>query len=246
MKRFWLTLCALALAACADSAPGGATVAVATNFKTTAEVLETAFEADRDFEITLVAGSTGKLYAQIEAGAPYDVFLAADEERPALLVKAGETGTPFTYAVGQLVLWRKGGPAPGPDDLTAPETLRIALANPDLAPYGRAAMEILAALGLADATKDKRVLGENVGQAFAFVQTGNAQLGFVARAQILSLPVERRGSFWTVPGDLHDPIRQDAMLLKRGAANPAARAFIDYLKSEDAAAIIRASGYDTP
>mgnify|MGYP001792830246 CR=1 FL=1 len=199
------------------------TVAVAANFKTVLDNLETEFEAQTNYELDMVVGSTGKLYAQIIYGAPYDVFLAADQERPIRLIEEGEavSDSRLTYALGRLVLWG----ADDPNRLADPEIKRIAIANPNLAPYGKAADQVLSHLGLTATTQSKLVLGENVGQAFAFVSTGNAQVGFVSEAQIISLGGEDSKPLWRPPSASHDPIAQDAVLLAR-AARPRERSWL--------------------
>ena len=233
------------LASCSPARPSDTvTIAVAANFKTTLDALETRFEASTSYELDLVVGSTGKLYAQIVYGAPYDVFLAADQARPARLIADGQAvaDSQFTYALGRVVLL-------GADDASAlsdPETKRIAIANPDLAPYGKAAAQVLESLGVADQIASKLVLGENVGQAFAFVTTGNAQLGFVSEAQLRASAYSSAPTAWRPSSDLHDPIAQDAILLNRAADNAAARAFIDFLKTDTARDIISRYGYDLP
>lgn len=210
--------------------------------------LEDDFEESTGHELKIVIGSTGKIYAQIKHGAPYDVFLAADQARPERLVSEGTavSGSRFTYARGQLVLWSPAVEALNVDSLTAPAVKRIAIANPELAPYGRAAEQVLQGLNLHVSLSTKLVLGENIGQAFAFVSTGNAQLGFVSKAQVLSLPDGQRGTQWSPASALHDPIDQDGVLLNGGSKNPAALAFMDYLKSPDAEAIIMTHGYEIP
>ena len=227
------------------AAAGEATLAVAANFKPAMDALERAFEESSQHELTVVAGSTGKLYAQIVNGAPFDLFLAADQERPRRLEAEGMAvaGMRLTYAEGRIVLWDPNGGAVGPDRLAASDYRRLAIANPDLAPYGAAAVQVLSALDALEDHAPKIVRGENIGQAFAFVQTGNAELGFVALAQVLSLPGDIRGAYWTPPQDLYDPVRQDAVLLKRAAGNDAANAFMAFLKSEQATTIIDRFGY---
>lgn len=229
-------------------AAGEALIAVATNFAEPAERLAAAFEAETAHEITIATGSTGTLYAQIVYGAPFDALLAADGERPARLVADGHAlrETRFTYAVGRLALWSA---EPGRVAQDGRTTLRegrfrkLALANPELAPYGAAARETLASLGLAEALADRVVLGENVGQAHALVATRNAELGFVALSSLVRPGQQTTGSRWDVPPELHAPIRQDAVLLTRAAANPAARAFLDSLRGADARRILAAYGY---
>lgn len=219
-------------------------VAVAGNFVPAMEALEAAFEAETGHEVTLAAGSTGKLYAQIVHGAPFDVFLAADEDRPARLEAGGMTvpGSRFTYAVGRIVLWAPDGAA-NEERLKAGDFRRLAVANPSLAPYGAAAMQVIGAVGVEEALAPKLVLGEDVGQAFAFVRTGNAELGFVALSQILALPEEERGGWWTPAQALYTPVRQDAALLRRGAENEAATAFLDFLRSAAGRAVLERYGY---
>lgn len=242
-------LLTLALQACSRPSSGDVIIAVATNFIDTARALETAFEAETGLQITLSSGSTGQIYAQIENGAPYSVFLAADQERPERLVANGTAveGTRFTYATGQLVLWSADAAILAGDGeavLRGGDYRALAIANPDLAPYGLAAMQTLSSLGLEETVSDRLVMGQNIGQAFSLVASGNAELGFVARSQILSRPEGEKGSSWLVPESLHDPIRQDAVLLKRGMDDEAAYKFIAFLRSERAAAIIAAHGYE--
>lgn len=222
-------------------------MAVATNFKTTLEKLQGDFQSRSGYSLSLVSGSTGKLYAQIVNGAPYDVFLAADQVRPERLVEDGDAdrASQFTYAHGGLALWGPARDEVTPDTLWDKDVARFALANPDLAPYGAASIQLLDRYERRDAFEPQLVYGESVGQAFAFISTGNAELGFVAASQVLALPEPERGGYWLVPRQLHDPIAQDAVLLKRGADNPVAAAFLTYLKSDDARKIIRESGYWT-
>ncbi len=231
----------------APSLAGEARVAVAANFKSVIDELEIAFEAQSHHDIITTSGATGKMYAQIVNGAPFDVFLAADQERPRRLEADGDTvaGSRFTYAVGRLALWDPNAASIGPDRLAGGNYRRLAIANPDLAPYGAAARQVITAFDLDDETDEKLVFGENIGQVFAFVRTENAELGFVALSQILATSAERRGAYWTPPQETHDPIRQDAVLLARGAENAAARAFIDFLKRDEAVAIIERFGYGT-
>jgi molybdate transport system substrate-binding protein len=225
-----------------------AVVALATNFAQVAERLEGEFEQGSGHTLTLVAGSTGKLYAQIAAGAPFDAFLAADQARPERLERDGLAvpGSRFTYATGRLTLW---SPEPGRVGSDGTATLRrggfrlLAIANPALAPYGIAAKQTLERLGLWQGLEDRIVMGETVGQAHALVASGNAELGFVALSYVLSRRNETPGSRWDVPPALHAPIRQDAVLLARAAGNPAARGFLDFLRSERAKSLIETYGY---
>ncbi len=238
----------LGLGLTGPAAAGEAVVAVAANFAEVAERLEKDFEGASGHTLTLVAGSTGKLYAQITNSAPFDVFLSADEETPARLEKEGQAvaGSRFTYATGRLTLW---SPEPGRVGRDGAATLRqgkfrsLAIANPELAPYGAAARQALVKLGLWERFKDRLVMGETIGQAHAMVATGNADLGFVALSYVLSPRSTAKGSRWDVPAGLHDPLHQDAALLTRAAANPAARAFLDFLRGAKAKALIASYGY---
>jgi molybdate transport system substrate-binding protein len=221
--------------------------AVAANFAAAMARIEPAFEQASGHQLTVVLGSSGKLVAQIQQGAPFDVFLSADVERPAALQTAGLAvpDTRFTYALGRLVLWSPDPQAfsDGATYLAAGEFLHLAIANPALAPYGAAAQQTLQALDLWPAIQPKIVRAENIGQTYAMVASGAAEAGFVALAQ---LAADAPGSRWPVPPKLHAPIRQDALLLVRGRDNPAARAFLDYLGSPPARAVITALGYDLP
>lgn len=240
------SLFCLLLAACSDGAkPASARIAVATNFLPVMEKLEVLFEASSGYDIEIISGSTGGLYAQIVNGAPYDVFLAADQAWPARLASEGISvgGAQFTYAIGQLVLWSPQTSPVTPQRLKSPNLHTFTTANPNLAPYGGAAQQTLEGLGFVDSLDANRVLGENIGQTFAFVQTGNAELGFVALSQVLSLPAQERGAYWAVPERFHAPIRQDAVMLKRGLETPAAIAFHKFLQSQEAKAVISVSGY---
>ncbi len=224
-----------------------ANVAVASNFRPAMERLEAKFEAETTHDLSVSYGATGQIFAQVRHGAPYDVVLAADAERPALLVTGSASPLPAqTYALGRLALW---SPRLGSVDAASlsPSELRfLAIANESLAPYGLAAIDVLRSLGLLEPFETKLVRGSNVAQAFVFVQTGNAELGFVALSQILSLPKDRQGAYWLVPSEHYQPIRQDAVLLERGKDNPAAHAFFTFLFSEPARAIIKDAGYDLP
>ena len=223
-------------------------VAVAANFTAPMQKIALAFEQDTGHKALLASGATGKFYAQIKNGAPFEVLLAADDETPARLEKEGMTlaGTRFTYAIGRLVLWSR---QPGLVDDKG-EVLRkggfahIAIANPALAPYGAAASETLGRLGLLAPLKPRMVQVENIAQAYQFVATGNAELGFIALSQVMIEGKISEGSAWLVPVSLHTPIRQDAVVLSTGKDKPAALALAAYLKGEKARAIIRAYGYE--
>lgn len=243
----------VALALAILTVPAGAadvTAAVAANFTAAIRRLAPDFENATGDRLLASFGSTGKLYAQIRNDAPFDVFLAADQERPRLLEQQGDAvaGSRFTYAVGQLVLWSAD---PNTVDANG-EVLRrgdfahLAIANPKTAPYGAAAEQTLRRLGVWNRLQPQLVRGENITQTFQFVSSGNAALGLVAASQLRALPASRRGSQWPVPDRLHDPLRQDAVLLKRGAANSAAHRFLEYLRSPRALSIIHDLGYATP
>jgi molybdate transport system substrate-binding protein len=223
-----------------------ALVAVASNFISAARVLAASFEAQSEHSLTLTVGSTGQLHAQVVHGAPYDLFLAADQARPRMLEESGRAvaGSRFTYAVGQLVLVERAESADsfdGAQRLTANDFSRLAMANPALAPYGVAAMETLVGLGVAAQLRGKIVLGENVGQAFAMLATGNVEVALVAESQLLESTMSL--ATWRVPAELYSPIRQDLVLLQRADDNAAARAFYQYLQTDEAAEIIARHGY---
>ena len=222
-------------------------VAAASNFRDALTELSEQFEHESANTITQIYGSSGKQFAQISNGAPFDVFLSADAERPRRLETEGlaVSGTRVTYALGRLALWSMD---PGMVDrngqvLRSDRFRHIALANPELAPYGIAAQQSLQALGVWDSMEKRRVLGENVGQAFQFVRTGNAELGLVAWSQLVAHNRLDAGSHWLVPRSLHHPIEQQAVLI---SDTHAAREFIAYLQSDQARTIIRAHGYETP
>jgi len=225
-------------------------VAVAANFLSTVRTLAARFEADHGDHVLISSGSTGKLYAQISHGAPYDIFLAADTRRPQLLERAGLTvpGSRFTYARGRLVLWSRD---PQRIDAQAKvlaqgQLQRIALANPKAAPYGAAARAVLMHLNLWRPQQGRMVFGENVGQTFQFAASGSVGAAFVALSQVRQLPTAQRGSHWLVPESLYPPIEQQAVLLRRAAGNDAARAFVRFLRSAQARELITAAGYGAP
>jgi len=237
------------LALCAATGAGAeqATVAVAANFAWPMVELEALFEADGTHELAVASGSTGQLYAQIVNGAPYDVFLSADRERPRRLAESGLGSVPFAYAMGRLALWtREPGFTDGLtlDVLTGGNFRRLAIANPRLAPYGEAARQTLQKLELWESLQSRIVLGENVAQAFAMAETRNAEFGLVALAMAVAYPGDV--AYVMVSAEYHEPIRQDAILLNRGRYNPAALAFIDFLQGIDARRIIAEAGFELP
>lgn len=223
-------------------------VAVAANFTAPMQQLAPLFEQATGHKLNLSFGSAGKFYAQIRNGAPFEVLLSADDETPAKLVKDGAAvaGSAFTYATGRLVLWSA---KPGVVDeqgavLRSGEFSHLALANPQLAPYGRAAVEAMTALGVLPRCQPRFVLGDSIVQSHQFVASGNAELGFVAMSQVwLDGRFNAPGSHWVVPATLHQPIRQDAVLLANGQGKPAATALLQWLQTEPAKAVIRRYGY---
>lgn len=237
----------LALMAWGTARADDVQVAVAANFTAPMQKIAAAFEKDTGHKAVLAFGATGKFYAQIANGAPFEVLLAADEATPAKLEAEHRTvpGTRFTYATGKLVLWsaQDGYVDDQGQVLQTGHYAHLAIANPRTAPYGAAAVETLTRLNLYDRVRGKLVQGENIAQAHQFVSTGNAPLGFVALSQVYRDGKFTAGSGWIVPANLHAPIRQDAVILARGGANPAARALEDYLKSDKARDIIRSYGY---
>jgi molybdate transport system substrate-binding protein len=241
-----LAMLLAALVASASAVADPVHVAVATNFAPTCRVIADAFIAATKHDVVISDGSTGKLFAQIENGAPFEVFLSADAERPQKLEegKRAVAGSRFPYAIGRLVLWSaRDGFVTGEAVLRGDAFQHLAIANPALAPYGAAAREVLQHLGLWDRLQPKLVRGEDIGQTFHFVSTGNAELGFVALSQ---LATEMGGSRWLVPADLYTPIEQQSVLLIPGKDDPAARAFLDFLKGGAARALIERAGYGVP
>ena len=238
------------VAACAASAVVHAetvNIAVAANFTEPAKALASILSKTTGHTANLSFGATGAFYSQIKNGAPFDILMAADDERPARLEKEGDTvpSSRFTYATGQLVLWSA---KPGYVDdqgavLKANRFNKIAVANPKNAPYGAAAVEAMDKLGLAATLQPKLVTGESIGQTYNFIATGNADLGFVALSQVLDAGKLKGGSMWLVPAQLHTPIVQDAVILKRGAGNPAAQAWMDLMKTPKTKEFIRTYGY---
>ncbi|MGE5153563.1 MAG: molybdate ABC transporter substrate-binding protein [Bdellovibrio bacteriovorus] len=241
---------ALVLAPVGSARSAEVQVAVAANFTAPAKRIATDFEQETGHKALLSFGATGKFYAQIKNGAPFEVLLSADDSTPAKLEEEGAAvrGSRVPYAIGSLVLWSAN---PGLVDhqgevLKKGDFRHLAIANPKTAPYGVAAMQTLEALGLVDAIQPKLVQGENIAQTHQFVVSGNAELGFVALSQVMEDGKLTSGSAWVVPETLHEPIRQDAVLLNAGAGKPAAHAWLDYLKGEKARAVIRAFGYTLP
>ncbi len=236
---------ALALGAVLPAQAAQTNVAVAANFTDAANEIAQAFKEKTGDDAVLSFGSTGQLYTQISQGAPFEVFLAADDQRPRKAVDDGLAvpGSRFTYATGKIVLWSQDpNLVQGAATLKGGGFAKIAIANPVGAPYGTAAVQAMRALGVYDQLAPKLVQGNNIAQTYQFVQTGNAELGFVALSQVANAT---GGSRWIVPGDLYDTIRQDAVLLKQGADSKAAQSFIAFLKGPEAARIMARYGYGT-
>jgi len=244
--RTLLVGAALCVAAVAAQA-GEVAVAVAANFAGPLAKIGEGFSAATGHTLKVSAGATGKFYAQIVAGAPFEVLIAADDETPKKLIAEGyaAAGTNFTYAIGKLVLWSA---QPGLVDdqgavLASAKFAHLAIANPKIAPYGAAGLEVLKARGLSDAVAPKLVTAESIAQAYQFIATGNAELGFVALSQVAVPGKPATGSMWLVPQSLYGEIRQDAVLLKAGEKNPAAAALLAYMKTAPAKSVIQAFGY---
>lgn len=241
----WLTAWAWLLGATAQA--GQVQVAVAANFVPPFKEIAAEFEKATGHTAQLSAGSSGKFFAQIKNGAPFEVFFSADDERPKLLEQEGLAvkGSRFTYAIGRLVLW-----SPNPDLVKGEETLyadgykHLAMANPKTAPYGAAAMQAMMNLRVWDRLQPKIVQGENLGQTSGFIESGNAELGFLALSQVLDPALKGKGSRWDVPTSLHDPIAQDVVLLAKGELNPAAKALLAFVRSPKGLQIIERYGYD--
>ncbi len=216
-------------------------IAVASNFARPAQEIVDEFEMQTGHEVRIVLGSSGRIFAQISNGAPFHIFMSADASKPAALINAGLASgkSRFTYATGALVLWSNLPDliVDGPGVLESQRLNSLALANPRVAPYGQAAVEVLENLGLRDKTESKWVQGENIAQTFQFVESGNAELGFVALAQVAD------GRGWQVPPQLHQPIQQDVVLLNSAAESIASREFMEFLRSSAVREIIRSYGY---
>jgi molybdate transport system substrate-binding protein len=248
--KYWhlpVALAAFAVAIDAACAPAAEIqVAVAANFTEAAKEIAALFERKTGNKVVLSFGSSGQFYTQITQDAPFQIFLSADQERPEKAIADGYAvvGSRFTYAVGKLVLWsRDANLVRGESTLQQGGFSKIAIANPSAAPYGAAAIETMKALNVYDRLLPKIVQGNNIAQTFQFIDTGNAELGFVALSQIIE---RNEGSRWVVSGSLYSPIKQDAVLLKKAASVDAAKAFLDFLKGPEAAAIEAKFGYGTP
>ena len=245
MKRIFFTVAALVMSSTARA--GMIQVAVSANFTAPMQQIAANFEKETGNTVQLTFGATGKFYAQIKNGAPFEVLLAADDQVPERLAKEGfgVASSCFTYAIGKLVLWSA---TPNFVDSNG-EVLKqghfqhIAIANPTLAPYGAAAMDVIGKMGLLPTLQERIVLGDNVAQTQQFISTGNAELGFIALSQVLKDGKINGGSMWLVPPTLYHPIRQDAIILSKGKGKPAVDALMTYLRSSKTTAIIKSYGY---
>lgn len=224
------------------------TLAVASNFKSTAQQLKMVFEQQYPYQVRIVSASSGKLYAQILQQAPFDIFLSADQQKTGLLIEQGlvQNNQAFTYAIGRLVLWSANNALDVKTCLLQHCYSRLAMANPHYAPYGLAAQETLKALSLTVQPQDI-VMGENINQTLQFIQTGNVELGFIAASQLSLIGAANTSSIniWPIPDAHHSAIKQDAVSLKRSKDNPAAKAFWQFLQQQTAQAIITSAGYQT-
>lgn len=224
-----------------------ALVAVAANFVPPFREIAIEFEHATGHQLQVAGGSSGNFYSQIKNGAPFDVFFSADMERPKLLEDEGfgVKDTRFTYAIGRLVLWSSNADLiKGEETLRSKKFKRLAIANPKTAPYGVAAMQVMQKLELWESLQPQIVMGESLGQTIGFIESGNAQLGFVALSQIMDPKIKSQGSRWDVPTDLHEPIKQDVILLAKGKDNPAAKALLEFMGGPQARKIIQYYGYE--
>ena len=226
----------------AHSAASEIKIAVASNFVTTMEKIVNLYHATNAHTVTLISGSSGKHYAQIKNGAPYDIFYAANKSYPQKLASNnyGEAASLYQYASGQLVLWSARKSPVSKEHLHSSVSAKIAIANPRLAPYGRAAHQVLNTMGLWETLNKRVVRGENINQAFQFVATGNAEYGFVALSQLRAIDGPQLNSYWRVPQEHYDPIDQYAILLKDG---PAQRSFYEFCRTKPIQALIEDNGY---
>jgi molybdate transport system substrate-binding protein len=247
MKRFLLSLVLFFFMAVTPALAEQVLVAVAANFVPPFRELAMEFEKATGHTVQVASGSSGAFFTQIKNGAPFDVFFSADNERPKLLEEEGlgVKGSRFTYAIGRLVLW-----SPDPDLVKGEDTLRsgkfkhLAIADPKTAPYGVAAKQAMQKLGVWESIQARLVLGESLGQTIGFVESGNAELGFLALSQVMDPKIKGKGRHWDVPNNLHEPIQQDVVLLAKGKDNPAAKALMEFIGGPQAKAIIERYGYE--
>lgn len=246
MKFLFASLCLIAASLPVFAAT--IDVAVASNFSAPIHIIASQFQKETGHVLRVSIGSTGSLYAQIKNGAPFDIFLAADTQTPAKIGKEGLgiASSQFTYARGRLVLWSAQTHVVDSqgDVLKKMAFNKIVMANPQLAPYGLAAQEVLQQLGLQESLKTKIVMGDNISQAYQFIATQNASLGFVALSQVMEQGLIQKGSVWLIPTQLHTPLKQDAILLRKAEKNKTAISFLQYLKKSSTQQLIRSYGYD--
>ena len=252
MRKFWLVVLLLGIAARALAAES-ITVAAAADLNYALNELASRFEATSGVKVTLSFGASGNLFSQIQSGAPFDLFFSADEDYPKKLASAGlaDASSLRIYALGHLVLWVPNNSTFDPQKLqmellTQPDVTRIAIANPQHAPYGRAAEEALRGAGLQDAVKDRIVLGENISQAAQFAESGNADAGILALSLVQSPALKDKGRYWTIPENLYAPIRQGAVVPRAAPNMQGARAFLDYIKTPEVAALLERYGFALP
>jgi molybdate transport system substrate-binding protein len=249
MKRKILAWCWLVVVSTAVTPAFAeqALVAIAANFIPPFHEIAIEFETASGHTLRVAAGASGTFYAQIKNGAPFDVFVSADMERPKLLEDEGlgVKGSRFTYAKGRLVLWSPDAElVKGEETLRSKTFKRLAIANPKTAPYGLAAMQAMQKLELWESLQPQIVMGENLGQTMGFVESGNAELGFLAFSQVMDQKIKAKGSRWDVPSNLHEPIKQDVILLRKGKDNPAAKALMEFVRGPQAKKIIERYGYE--
>lgn len=249
MKQRWFAwcLCLIVTMVVTPAFAEQVLVAVAANFVPPFREIATEFETATGHTVRVATSSSGNFYSQIKNGAPFDVFFSADMERPKLLENegVGVKDSRFTYAIGRLVLWSPSADlVKGEDTLRSNAFKRLAIANPKTAPYGVAAMQVMQQLELWESLQPYIVMGESLGQTMGFIESGNAQLGFVALSQVLDPKITGRGSRWAVPNNLHEPIKQDAILLTKGKDNAAAKALLEFMRSPQATTIITRYGYE--
>lgn len=248
MKNLKLFITSSLLLCCSFTFAGEVNIAVAGNFFRPLQALAKRFEHQHDDKVNIAVGSSGKLYAQITNGAPFDVFLSADQLRPSTLVEKNLAinGSQFTYAKGKLVLW-SGDPTVVDKQgkrLISKNLKHLAIANPKLAPYGVQSIAALKNLGIYELLQEKIVFGQSIGQAFQYVSSNSIKQGIVAMSQVTRDGEITEGSAWVIPADLYQAIQQDAVLLNEGQHNPVAIAFLAYLKTEEGINIIRSFGYE--
>jgi molybdate transport system substrate-binding protein len=244
LRSFGLFILAFVSLGCSVAQAGTTHLAVAANFTEAAKEIVTVFKMKTGHDVVVSFGSSGQLVAQITQGAPFKIFLSADDERPKKLVDDGfaVADTRFTYAIGKLVLWSADARfVTGEATLRANAFAKIAIANPAAAPYGLAALDVLKALQIEATVRPKIVMGQSIAQTFQFIETGNAELGFVALSQLAGYD---KGSRWLVPQELYAPIRQDAVLLKTGMGDEVSLSFLAFLRGPEARAIIEKFGYE--